>query len=79
MLVNSGRNAGVSSGTALNQIDRRVAAEHTRVVEMEQLADAARKLYATLTDEQKRIADRVLASTVPVEPLSPATPSRSGR
>jgi hypothetical protein len=80
MLVNAGRDAGAAGGgNALTQVDRRVAAEQTRVAELVQLANVARKLYSTLTDEQKRIADRMLASTIPVEPLSPATPSRSNR
>jgi len=80
MLADSERDAGVSAGgNALNQVDRRVAAEHRRAAAMDQLSNAARKLYSTLTDEQKRVADRMLASTVPVESLGPATSSRGGR
>ena len=80
MFSDSRRDAGVSAGgNALNQIDRRVTAEQSRAAAMEQLSNAAKKLYSTLTDEQKRVADRMLASTVPVASLGLATPSRGGR
>jgi hypothetical protein len=80
MFSDSGRDAGVSAGgNALNQIDRRVTAEQSRAAAMEQLSNAAKKLYSTLTDEQKRVADRMLASTVPVASLGLETPSRGGR
>lgn len=80
ILLNPGGDAGASTGVnAVNQIDRRAAAEQNRAAAMEQLAAAARKLYSTLTDEQKRTADRMLASTVPVEVTGVATPVRGGR
>ena len=80
MISDSGRDAGAfAGGDALNQIDRRVAAEQRRAAAMEQLANAARELYATLTDEQRRVADRQLAGTVPVETFGAATPSRGRR
>ena len=80
MFSDSGRDAGVSDGgNALNQIERRVTAEQSRAAAMEQLSNAAKTLYSTLTDEQKRVADRMLASTVPVASLGLATPSRGGR
>ena len=66
MLSDSARDAGVSTGgNALNQIDRRVTAEQRRAAAMQQLSNAAKKLYSTLTGEQKRVADRMLAGTVP--------------
>ena len=80
MISDSGRDAGAfAGGDALNQIGRRVAAEQRRAAALEQLANAARKLYATLTDEQRRIADRQLAGTVPVETFGTAAPSRGRR
>jgi len=80
ILLNSERDAGLSTGVnAVNQIDRRIAAEQNRAGAMEQLGAAARKLYSTFTDEQKRTADRMLASTVPVEVTGAAAPARGGR
>jgi hypothetical protein len=32
---------------------------------MQQLSNAAKKLYSTLSDEQKRTADRLLPGTIP--------------
>jgi hypothetical protein len=32
---------------------------------MQQLSNAAKKLYSTLTDQQKLVADRLLPGTVP--------------
>jgi hypothetical protein len=66
MLSESAHDATASAGgNALNQIDRRVAAEQKRAVAMQQLSNAARKLYSTLSDEQKRVADRLLPGTLP--------------
>ena len=80
MLANTGREAAVSgNANALTQIDQRVTAEQRRAAAMEQLAQAARKLYSALGDEQKRVADRVLAGTVPVGSFGLAAPSRGGR
>jgi hypothetical protein len=59
ILSDSARDAkGSAGGNALNQIDRRAAA-------MQQLSNAAKKLYSTLTDQQKLVADRMLPGTVP--------------
>ena len=59
MLSDSARDVAVSAGgNALNQIERRAAA-------MQQLSNAAKKLYSTLTDPQKLVADRMLPGTVP--------------
>jgi hypothetical protein len=56
---------GPADGNALSQADQRVAAEQKRAVLMQQLSNAARKLYTTLSDEQKRTADRLLPGTIP--------------
>ena len=80
MLLNPGHDAGTpGAGNALRQIDQRVAAEQSRAAAMEQLAVAARKLYSMLADEQKRVADRMLAGTVPVGSFGLAAQSRDGR
>ena len=80
ILLNSGRDAGVSTRVnAVDQIDRRVAAEQSRAAAMEQLGVFSRKLYSTFNDEQKRTADRMLASTVPAEVNGLATPARGSR
>ena len=66
ILSDSARDAGVSAGgNALNQIDRRVITEQRRAAAMQQLSNAAKKLYSTLTDQQKLVADRLLSGTVP--------------
>ena len=66
MLSESAHDATVStSGNALNQIDRRVSSEQKRAAAMQQLSNAAKKLYSTLSDEQKRVADRLLPGTLP--------------
>ena len=52
-------------GDALKQIDLRVDLARNRLAAMEEIADAARKLYAALSPEQKTAADRVIPGTVP--------------
>ena len=66
-------------GNALSQIDRRVTAEQRHAAAMEQLANSARQFYATLTDDQKRTADHMLAGTIPVGALGLAAAPRGGR
>ncbi len=79
-LSESERDARASSdGNALSQIDRRVTAEQRHAAAMEQLANSARQFYSTLTDDQKRTADRMLASTIPVGALGLAAAPRGGR
>ena len=62
-------NRGVSPSTvgesALKQIDRRVDLLRNRLAALEDVSDAARRLYAALTPEQKETADRVLPGTLP--------------
>ena len=52
-------------GNALKQIDSRVDVVRNRLTAMEDIAEAANKLYASLSDEQKSVADRTLAGTLP--------------
>ena len=51
--------------SALKQIDRRVDLLRNRLAAFEDVSDAARRLYAALTPEQKETADRVLPGTLP--------------
>jgi hypothetical protein len=62
-------------GNALKQIDSRVDVVRNRLTAMEDIADAANKLYASLSDEQKAMADRTLAGTLPA--LYTGTPARA--
>jgi len=58
--------APASAGeSALKQIDRRVDLLRNRLAAFEDVSDAARRLYAALTPEQKETADRVLLGTLP--------------
>ena len=57
--------SGSSGGSAINQIDRNVDVLRSRLGAMQDLSDAARKLYAILSDDQKAVADRMLGATVP--------------
>ena len=52
-------------GDAMKQIERKVAAARSRAAALDGVMDAARKLYAVLSAEQKTVADRVLPGTVP--------------
>jgi hypothetical protein len=50
---------------AVHQIDRKVDTVRNRLAALEDLSDAAKKLYASLSGEQKELADRMLPGTVP--------------
>ena len=62
----------------VDRLKQRSASLGARSSAFQDLAGAAAQLYGILTDEQKQIADRLLADTVPPEfPVSaPARPSR---
>jgi hypothetical protein len=57
--------APAASESALKQIDRRVDLLRNRLAALEDISDAARKLYAALTPDQQAAADRVLPGTLP--------------
>jgi hypothetical protein len=65
--------------SAPDQIDRRVRTAGARIALLQQASDAARKLYASLTDEQKPVADRMLAGTLPAVSVGPAATLRGER
>ena len=51
--------------TAPQQIAGKVDGVRNRLAALEDIADAANKLYQSLDEAQKKVADRRLASTVP--------------
>src|SRR5260221_220160 len=60
---------------AIRQIDRRVDLARNRLTAMEDLSDAARKFYATLSKEQKAVADQMIPGTVPALYAGAAPPT----
>lgn len=54
-----------AGGSAPKQIDNRVGIVRNRLSAMEDISDAASKLYSGLSVEQKAVADRALPGTVP--------------
>jgi hypothetical protein len=56
---------GVESGNALRQIDRKTDVVRNRLAALEDIGDAARRLYDKLDETQRGVADRLLATTVP--------------
>jgi hypothetical protein len=65
LLEDLARGVSQAQGNALRQIDSRVDVVRNRLTAMEDIADSANKLYASLSDEQKAMADRTLAGTLP--------------
>ena len=66
LLSDLGRGAPAAAGdSAIKQIDRKVDTARNRLAALEDLSDAARKLYSILNDEQKKTADRMMPGTVP--------------
>lgn len=69
----------------LQRLDLRVDAARNRYAAIENVADAMRTLYASLSDDQRRTADRVLPATVPtlyggalISTLAPGPADRPG-
>lgn len=52
-------------GSAIQQMERKIDLVRNRLTALENIADAARKLYLKLDDFQKGKADRLLAATLP--------------
>lgn len=50
--------------TAVQAIDRKVAAFRSDARRMDEVGEAVRKLYASLTEEQRQVADRFLPPAV---------------
>ncbi len=67
LLADLARPPSVSSqpGTALRQLGMKVDQQRNRLTALEDVESAARKLYASLDEAQKEVADRMLVSTVP--------------
>lgn len=53
------------AGSALSQIERKIDVVRNRLTAMEDIADAANRLYEKLDETQRSVADRLLAITVP--------------
>ena len=66
--------------TAMQQFDRLAEAARNRVTVVDEIADAGRALYGTLTQEQKAIADRrLLLVALPLaNGLTPVAQPRAG-
>jgi hypothetical protein len=67
-----------AGGDATKQIDLKVDLARNRLAAMEELSEAAKKLYAGLSAEQKQVADRMLPGTVPAL-FSQPSPFRGDR
>ena len=66
LLADLGRGISTPLGDkAPGQIERKVEVVRNRLTAMEEISETANKLYAILSDEQKAVADRMLAGTVP--------------
>ncbi|MGH8765076.1 MAG: hypothetical protein ACRET8_05115 [Burkholderiales bacterium] len=65
VLADLGRPGPAADEPALKLIDRRVEAARGRVALLEDLSGAAKTLYASLDDEQKKSANRIMSGTVP--------------
>lgn len=57
-----------TDANAVQQLDKLIDTEQNRLTAIEEIAEAGKALYATLTSEQKAIADRKLA--LPIRPLA---------
>jgi hypothetical protein len=64
---------GVESGNALRQIDRKADVARNRLAALEDIGDAAKRLYDNLDETQRGVADRLLATTVPALYTSPTS------
>lgn len=59
------RPANETQGDAMRQIARKIDTVRNRLTALEDIAEVAHKLYASLDDAQKEKADRLLAATIP--------------
>jgi hypothetical protein len=50
---------------ALRQVERKIDVVRNRLTAMEDIVDAAKRLYEKLDEQQQATADRLLATTVP--------------
>lgn len=66
-------------GSALQQIESKIDIVRNRLTAMEDLADAAKRLYNGLSGAQRTMADGMLAGTVPTLYTSSMSASAAGR
>jgi hypothetical protein len=57
--------AVAEAGNAVRQVDRKADVVRNRLAAIEDIGDAARHLYDLLDEQQRAVADRLLAATVP--------------
>jgi hypothetical protein len=57
--------AAIAQDSAVKQIDRKADVVRNRLTALEEIGDAARGLYKALDAEQRKVADTLLAATVP--------------
>ena len=62
----------LTEATAVQQLDQLAGSARNRLTAVEEIVEAGKALYATLTSEQKTIADRKLA--LPMLPLATGAP-----
>ncbi len=72
-LARAAASPAAASLTPLEKINQQVDAARLRLVEMENISDATQRLYDDLNDEQKAVADKLLAATIP--PLAQPGPA----
>jgi hypothetical protein len=74
-LARNPNGALVAQDSAIKQIDRKADVVRNRLTALEEIGDAARMLYNALDPEQKKVADTLLAATVPslYDSIGPAT------
>jgi hypothetical protein len=67
-----------ASDSAVKQIDRNAELLRSRLAAMQDLAYAAKDLYAILSGDQKAVAERMLGATVPPAYVGPRSASYRG-
>jgi hypothetical protein len=67
----------LTEGTAVQQLDQLAGGARNRLTAMEEIVEAGKALYGTLTSEQKAIADRKLVLPMLALPNSSSPPGVS--
>lgn len=67
-----------AADNALRQIDRKTDVVRNRLAALEDIGDAAKRLYDKLDEKQRGVADRLLAATVPALYSGSGTGQRGG-
>ena len=79
MMADQGRQSATPEDwDALKKIEQKVDTVRNRLAAMEDVADAARRFYQTLTPDQKKQADNLLPPTLPALYSGGGTPRNPG-